>query len=67
MAAKRIYSITDIDDGKVVALVTAGTPAQALSHHARNTFGVAVAIPEQLIAATKAGIEVVQAGAEPSE
>ena len=67
MAAKRIYSITDISDGRVIALVTASTPAQALSHHARNTFGVAVATPEQLIDATKRDIEVEVAGVERGE
>ena len=67
MAEKRIYSITDIKDGTIKALISATTKAQALAHHARNTHGVAVAQPEQLIAATKAGIEVVEAGAESSE
>ena len=62
MASERIYSITDIKSGAVVALVQAGTQAQALAHQARNTFGVAVAIPEQLIDATKRGIEVEKAG-----
>ncbi len=67
MAEKRIYSITTINDGTIVALVTAATKAQALAHHARSTFGCAVAIPEQLIAATKAGIEVEKAGKENGE
>lgn len=62
MAAKRIYSITDINTGAVVALVTAGTKAQALAHYARCTLGCEVASPEQLIDATKRGIEVEVAG-----
>lgn len=64
MATQRIYSITTIESGKVVALVQASNKAQALAHHARRTFGVAVAIPEQLIDATKRGIEVEIAGEE---
>lgn len=62
MAEQRIYSITDINTGDVKALVQAGTKAQALAHYAKRTHGVAVAIPEQLIAATKAGVEVEKAG-----
>lgn len=64
MNEHRIYAITNILTGDVLALVQARTKAQALAHHARNTFGVAVAIPEQLIAATKAGTEVEKAGEE---
>lgn len=67
MAEKRIYSITEIDTGDVFALVTASTKAQALAHYARRTLGCAVASPEQLIAATKDGIEVEVAGAEAGE
>jgi hypothetical protein len=62
MAEKRIYSITEIETGEVFALVSATTKAQALAHYARRTLGCAVAIPEQLIAATKDGIEVETAG-----
>lgn len=64
MAEQRIYSITDIDNGEVKALVQAGTKAQALAYYARRTHGVAVAIPEQLIAATKAGVEVEKAAGD---
>jgi hypothetical protein len=67
MAAQRIYSITEIETGEVFALVSATTKAQALAHYARRTLGCAVAIPEQLIAATKDGIEVETAGAEAGE
>lgn len=62
MAAKRIYSITNADTGEVLALVTAATKPQALAHYSRRTLGCAVAIPEQLIDATKRGIEVERAG-----
>lgn len=62
MAAKRIYSITNADTGEVLALVTAATKPQALAHYSRRTLGCAVAIPEQLIDATKRGIEVEEAG-----
>lgn len=64
MAAKRIYSITNADTGEVLALVTAATKPQALAHYSRRTLGCAVAIPEQLIDATKRGIEVERAGEE---
>lgn len=67
MAAQRIYSITEIETGKVFALVSATTKAQAPAHYARRTLGCAVAIPDQLIAATKDGIEVERAGEEASE
>ena len=67
MAAKRIYSITNADTGEVLALVTAATKPQALAHYSRRTLGCAVAIPEQLIDATKRGIEVERAGEEASE
>jgi hypothetical protein len=62
MADNRIYGITNIEGGIIIALVRAGNKSQALAHHARNTFGVAVASPEQLIEATKRGIEVEVAG-----
>jgi len=67
MAAKRIYSITNADTGEVLALVTAATKPQALAHYSRRTLGCAVAIPEQLIDATKRGIEVERAGEEAGE
>ena len=51
----------------MLALVTATTKAQALAHYARRTLGCAVAIPEQLIDATKRGIEVERAGEEAGE
>jgi len=67
MATQRIYSITEVETGEVLALVTAATKPQALAHYARRTLGCAVAIPEQLIDATKRGIEVERAGEEASE
>lgn len=67
MATQRIYSITEVETGEVLALVTAATKAQALAHYARRTLGCAVAIPEQLIDATKRGIEVERAGEGASE
>lgn len=66
MAEQRIYSITD-RAGDILALVQAKTKHQALSHYARKLFSCAVAIPEQLIHATKEGIEVERAGEEPKE
>lgn len=62
MAEKRIYSIKD-EDGDVVALVNAQNKAQASAHYASRTISVGVAEPQELIAATKCGIEVEEAGA----
>ena len=42
MATQRIYSITEVEAGEVLALVTAATKAQALAHYARRTLGCAV-------------------------
>lgn len=67
MATQRIYSITEVEAGEVLALVTAATKPQALAHYSRRTLGCAVAIPEQLIDATKRGIEVERAGEEAGE
>ena len=67
MAVSRIYAITHIDDGEIAALVSAPNKAQALSHYARRTLRCEVAIPEQLIEATKGGIEVEKAGEEHGE
>lgn len=67
MAANRIYAVTRITDGNIVALVSAPNKAQALSHYARRTLGCEVAIPEQLIDATKNGIEVEKAGEAAAE
>lgn len=66
MAAKRIYAITN-PGNEVMALVQAGTKAQALAHYARRVYDCAVAVPDQLIHATKKGIEVEQAGEEARE
>lgn len=62
MAEKRIYAITRINDGDILALVESVNKSQAIAHYAREQFGCAVAIPEQLIHATKQGIEVTRAG-----
>lgn len=67
MAAQRIYAVTDIETGEPLALVQASTKAQALAHYAKRTLGCAVAIPEQLIEATKLGIDVEKAGEEAGE
>lgn len=66
MAASRIYTITNTD-GSIAALVSATNKAQALAHYAKRTYGCEVAEPNQLIAATKAGIDVQNAGEEPAE
>ena len=67
MAVSRIYAVTNITDGSTVALVSAVNKAQALAHFAKRTYGCEVAIPEQLIDATKKGIEVEKVGEEPAE
>ncbi len=64
--ATRIYAIYT-KEGAVIALVEAGNKSQALSHYAKRTLECGVAIPEELIAATKAGIEVEKAGKESGE
>lgn len=66
MATFRIYAVTNTD-GSIAALVNASNKAQALAHFAKRTYGCEVAEPTQLIAATKAGIDVQNAGAEPAE
>lgn len=71
MADTRIYAVTRTvnistkdEREEVIALIEAANKSQALAYHARQSFGVGVATPGQLIAATKNSIEVEQAGAE---
>ena len=63
--AKRIYHTTDTNGAR--KLISAATSHQAVAHHAKSTIRVRVATQEDLVALTKAGVEVEDAGAEPGE
>jgi hypothetical protein len=62
MPASRVYVVKD---GKNHArLVEATHPSNALRHVAEDVFEVAIPTQSELIALTKAGVEVEQIGAE---
>lgn len=61
MSTKRIYRTEDTNGAR--KLVSATTSHQAVSHHAKSTITVRVATQEDLIALTKAGVDVEEAGA----
>ena len=61
--AKRIYHTEDKHGAR--KLISAATPHQAVSHHAKSVITARVATPEDLITLTKAGVEVEDAGATP--
>jgi hypothetical protein len=61
MSAKRIYRTEDTNGAR--KLISATTSHQAVAHHAKSTITVRVATQEDLIALTKAGVEVEEAGA----
>lgn len=62
--AKRIYHTEDKRGAR--KLISAATPHQAVSHHAKSVITARVATPEDLITLTKAGVEVEDAGATPA-
>lgn len=55
---KRIYSIIPSGEVEVAALVRAQNRARALSHYTARSLIVRVADQDDLIAATKSGIDV---------
>lgn len=64
MSSKRIYRTEDTNGAR--KLVSASTSHQAVAHHAKTTITVRVATQEDLVAMTKAGVDVEEAGAEPA-
>jgi hypothetical protein len=60
MSSKRIYATTDNTGAR--KLISATTSHQAVAHHAKSTISVRVATPEDLIALTKAGVDVEEVG-----
>lgn len=62
--AKRIYHTEDKHGTR--KLISAATSHQAVSHHAKSSITARVATQEDLVALTKAGVEVEDAGADPT-
>lgn len=60
----RLYIATDKGTGKPVALIEATSKAQSRAHLSQKLHNVEYASQSDIIAATKAGIEVEKAGEE---
>lgn len=65
MSTTRIYFVSNAVSGDQY-LVRAASPASAIRHVARATFGVAVAAQETIVELLTAGVTVEDAGAEPN-
>lgn len=63
----RIYAVRDKSHNGIIALVDATSQAAARSHIARKSFGIELASQRDVIEATKAGVEVEEAGVEPAD
>ena len=65
----RIYKVEDKaeeNEPRRIALVRAGTPAQAMRHVAANQYEIAVATQDDLVNLVANGVKVETAGEEPA-
>lgn len=62
--AKRIYAVFQSGDVEAQALIRAATRSQALAHYTKRNLVVDVASQDDLIDATKQGLEVEEANTD---